>query len=324
MRRAKILQTLTALALAVLGGTAVGVGLWSAPAALAEEVQSNTSTMIVEPMYQTIILTPGETWSGSLQVRNPNLATQNLKFSVSVGSFSQKATADSHGGDNGIVDIDEVTEYNEMMKWIDLGLTEGEVEPNGVTYVPFTITVPENVAGGGQYASIIITNDTPINDNEGGMDIQSTPQIASVLYAEIAGESRKEGEITNNAIPGFLLSGDLTVEAMVQNTGNVHDWATFTLQVWPMGSSEEICTNEEDPERSLVMPESTSYNSQKCELGPVGIYKAKQTIAFAGKTSEIEKTVIVCPVWLIIVIVAVLALIVFIIVKHCRRKTKQA
>ena len=108
---------------------------------------------------------------------------------------------------------------------------------------------------------------------------------------------------------------------MVKNNGNVHAEAKYTLQVWPLFSDEEICTNEEAPENSLVLPNTQKYYSQECNLPMVGIFRAKQVVKIIGEESIVEKTIIVCPLWLLFVVIfGIVLLIAWIIAKTKKRK----
>ena len=90
----------------------------------------------------------------------------------------------------------------------------------------------------------------------------------------------------------------------------------------PLFSGEEICTNEESPESSVVMPDTERYHLQSCELPSIGIFRAKQTVKIFGETSITEKTVIICPLWLLFVIVAVLVALIFWVVFSLRGKKR--
>ena len=108
---------------------------------------------------------------------------------------------------------------------------------------------------------------------------------------------------------------------MVKNNGNTHTDAEYTLQVWPVFSDEEYCTNEENPDKSLVMPETNRYHSQTCVLPVVGIFRAKQVVSIFGETSIVEKNFIVCPIWLLVIVIfAVISIIIWLVAKSKSRK----
>lgn len=263
---------------------------------------SNSSTMVVSPMTQKLILLPGESTTASVNVSNPNDAVSDMSYSVHIGSFSQVKDGDSKD-DYGTVDTEIVSNYNMMMDWIVLDKDSGVVAPNEVDTIRFTINVPEDAPAGGQYATILIKDETQRTGEGGGnVSIHSITQVASIIYAEVVGETRNEGQILDNNIPGLVLSNPLVASSMVRNDGNVHTNAKYTLQVWPMFGDEEICTNEEKPTESLVMPETSKFHTEECPLPSVGIFRVKQTVRIFGEESVLERTVIMCPLWLILVV----------------------
>ena len=69
------------------------------------------------------------------------------------------------------------------------------------------------------------------------------------------------------------------------------------------------------------MPKTTKYHEEGCRLPLVGIFRAKQTVKIFGEISIVEKTVIVCPIWLLFVIIfAIAAIIIYIVAKARKRK----
>ena len=283
-----------------------------------------SSTINVSPMSQKMILVPGETTEGAIKVSNPYQAKQNLDYSVSVGSFNQFA-GDGDVDDYGSVDTRTVTSYNQIMDWISLDKESGSVPPNGVDMISFTIKVPQDAPAGGQYATILVTDETDYaGNNNGNVAIQSKMQIGSIIYAEVAGETREEGAILENKLPSFLLSNQLEATSMVRNNGNVHADASYVLQVWPLFGDEEICTNEEEPATSLILPETERFHAQTCNLPIAGIFRAKQTVKIFGEESIVEKTIIVCPIWLIFIILFIVFALIFYFVAKAKARKKMA
>lgn len=273
-------------------------------------------SMHVSPPNQRVVLTPGETFNGSLLVANANDSTRPLKYELSIGSFSEVSSEDSKD-DYGTVDHINVSNYNQIMDWITLDRTGGTVEPNGKDVVNYTIKVPEDVPAGGQYATIIVKDVTDKDARgDGNVAVESTFQFASIIYAEISGNTRIDGKIIDNSMPSFLFNGPLMAESMVRNDGNVHTDAKYTFQVWPLFSGEEICTNEEEPETSLVLPETERYHAQTCDLPSIGIFNAKQTVEIFGETSIVERTIIICPLWLLFLILfVIIAVVIWVVIK---------
>lgn len=279
--------------------TLVMVPLGAATNVFADDIQS---ALIVSPMYQKVILTPGETKEMSVKISNPNASTNTLEYSVFVGSFNHGTDSDPDQ-----VDTETVTAYNQIIDWITLEKTNGEVPPNETDVVDFVINVPESAPAGGQYATIIFRDDTSKSTSgANNVNIESTAQMASIIYAEVAGKTINTAEILENNIPSFSFTNIFETTSLVKNTGNVHTDAQYILQVWPIWSDEEICTNEEDADTNLIMPGMERYYSEICNLPLMGIFRAKQTVKIFGEISEVEKTVIVCPLWLLFIIIFVI------------------
>lgn len=316
MRNNKILILLSAF-LMIFAGTGLSMFAY----AEGSDKAATTSTLTVSPMYQRLILTPGEKYEGMIEVTNPAFSTTDLGYKVSVGSFSQHASENSLD-DYDTVDIETINDYNQIVNWIEIDEDTGSVEPNGVRAVNFVIDVPMNAPAGGQYASLLVMKtNTQESAASSGFSIQDQAQVASIIYAEVAGQTVRKGAILENNIPSFLLDNPLTATSMVQNNGNVHTDAEYILQVWPIFSDEEICTNEENAFTNLVMPDTKLYHQETCNLPLVGIFRAKQTVRIFGEESIVEKTVVVCPLWLMLVVVfAIVGIIVWIVIRVKMRK----
>lgn len=291
------------------------------------KVNADTTTagITVSPAKQKIILVPGETYTGVIHVSAHADNDIDAGYVVEVGSFSEFGEGDNAKDDYGTVDYISRSSYNQMVDWITLDKTEGVLKPNEDDYVTFTINVPEDAPAGGQYASLIFRDNSNTALAGDGVAIQSIMQILSILYAEVAGETRDEGIVMENNMPSLLLNSPLEASSRVRNNGNVHTDASWTLQVWPLFSDEEICTNEENPYTTLILPETELYHEETCELPSVGIFRAKQVVKIFGEESIVEKTIIVCPIWLLFIIFfAIFALIFYFVSKAKARKESDA
>lgn len=307
---AKRLKTLM-MAIGILMGSLVSAG-----GAFADFDGMDT-VMTISPPSQRIILVPGEDYEGSISVSSSSTSKNDLDYSVTIGAFNY--VRDENGNvDYEDVDTDTINGYNQIMEWIELKKEKGTVARGKTEEIPFVIHVPENAPAGGQYATIIVQDDTKSDAvGGGGVSIENTIRFAANLIAVVTGETNNNGAILENNIPSFILNNQLSATSLVKNDGNIHTDAEYILQLWPLFSDEEIYTNEEDPETSLVMPETERYHSKTIEgLPTVGIFRAKQTVKIFGETSIVEKIVIVCPLWLLFLILfVIIALIIWIFTK---------
>lgn len=194
----------------------------------------------------------------------------------------------------------------------------------------YRLTVPDDAKGGGHYFAIQIKSvpapDEKIEDNSIG--IIDEMSILSVVYVEVSGDIEISGAIRDNEIPGFLLGQPITASFSVENNGNTHSDVTYFLQVFPLFSNEEIYTNEEKPEVVTVLPETTRYVSEKWGDTPaVGIFRVRQVVYYDSLDNEpsiTEKIVIICPIWLIFVILFVIFALIFYFVAKAKARKKAA
>jgi len=274
----------------------------------------------LSPMSQKVVLVPGETYRGGVSISNPVTSTEDFDYEVSITPYYVKGgnnSKDDYGG----ADYESKTKMNTIVDWATIDNPTGSIAPNESVTITFTVTVPANAPAGGQYMALVVSEDASKKQSSGDMAVVEKMQMAHVVYAEVTGETRNEGTIVDNNVPSFITSNVLKTSAMVKNNGNVHAEANYTLQVWPLFSNEEICTNEEKPENSLVLPNTQKYYSQECNLPMVGIFRAKQVVKIFGEESIIEKTIIVCPLWLLFVVIfGIVLLIAWIIAKTKKRK----
>lgn len=255
------------------------------------------------PMKENIILTPGEVFTSTFTIANPDTNDQDFPYSVEVSPFFVDE-------DYSHIYTAEGT-YNEIVDWIVINSpTTGVLAPNESRDISYTIYTPSNAPAGGQYAAIVVSSDNAISTGNDSAILERTA-IAHTIFAEITGRTVRQGEITDANVPTFLLSGDISGESTVKNTGNVHGTATYTLKVTPLFSSEEAFTNAESPDTHDVLPDRSYYQKTTWEGTPaVGIFNVVYTVEFEGVTTEVSKLVFKCPVWLmLLVVIVVVALI---------------
>ncbi|MBQ3320972.1 hypothetical protein IJG71_02485 [Candidatus Saccharibacteria bacterium] len=267
----------------------------------AEEV--NGSVFSLAPMNQMITLTPGETYQGNFQIVNPGSNQHEFYYTLEVQPFT---TAD----DNSISFIAK-DNYSQIVDWIQLSETSGVVDPNESREVRFTVQVPEAAPAGGQYATIVVRSGEYAVENS-SVNLNEVYKVSHLIYADVAGETVRKGSVNDVNIPSFLFSGNIAGSALIKNEGNVHSQATSTLQVFPLFSSEEVFTNEEDPKKSWIMPGNTTLTTTEwTETPSIGIVHVIYNVEFEGVSEKVDKMVIVCPLWLLFIIAVIIFLIIF-------------
>ena len=273
----------------------------------------------ISPMSQRFSLEPGQTYEGKISIVNPVDSTEDFSYIVSVTPYSVVGADYS-------ADLATATNHTQISNWITLKNNSGTISPNTVQDINFTITVPENAPAGGQYATIAVSNN-PDKSSSSSVNINTVFEIASIIYADVAGETIHDGDILENNVPGFLTTTPIEISALLSNNGNVHEDATFVLSVKNNFTGEVIYPTENTNEAytELVMPESTRLINREIANTPaIGVVHVSQTIYYNGQYSSVEKDVIICPIWLLALGAAIIGVIISTIVfKVFHRKKKQ-
>lgn len=268
----------------------------------------------VSPMYQLVSLTPGETYVGNFEIVNPGTNTETFYYQLRIEPFSVDNDDDISLVSNG--------DYNQIIDWIELSEPSGTILPNAHKEIRFTINVPKDAPAGGQYVSIVVSSGEYRVDNS-TVDLREVYEAAHLIYADVAGETVRKGDFEEVGVKSFLFSGNITGSARIKNEGNVHSIATQTMQVYPLFSKEEVFTNEEDPKEVLIMPGNTLYSSISWDGTPsLGVFRVIYNVEFEGVESTVDKMVIVCPLWLLFILLACLFIVLFAIIFGGKRNNK--
>ncbi|MBQ3430826.1 hypothetical protein IJG20_01840 [Candidatus Saccharibacteria bacterium] len=268
----------------------------------------------VSPMNQQITLTPGERYYGTFKVTSSVANKYPFIYKTDIRPFTVNDNYDVVYENNG--------DYNQIVDWITIVNGTGIIQPNNTEIIQFYIDVPENAPAGGQYAIINVSSDNQATADE-GINIKAEYAIAHVIYAEVAGETKRSGDITKVSVPSFLFSGTISGTASIKNTGNVHSDASYTLQVFPFFSKEEVFSNEENPKTNTILPEATRTTTVNWPETPkIGIFHVIYSVEYEGVESKVDKYVIVCPIWLLIVLLTCLFVVIFSIIFGKKKEKK--
>ena len=272
----------------------------------------------VTPMSQKIELEAGEVYEGSITVANPASAVNDFEYRVEPAKYSVV-------GEDYQADFLTENDYTMMANWITVENPTGTLKPNETVAVNFKIEVPENAPAGGQYAALMVGSD----GNDVGSEtvtVNNVYEMASIIYAKVAGETVRSGEVVSNSFPGFATTLPITTSVVFKNEGNVHEAAQVSLEVRDAFTNNVIYPRdgENSTIEEIVMPGTTrEFVREINDISPIGIYQVKQKVIYMGQTYDEAHTVVVCPIWfmllLILLIAAIVAVIVRLVIKHRRR-----
>lgn len=277
-----------------------------------EEDYSNLFT--VSPMGQNVTLVPGETYEGSINVTNPAAATRDFTYVVAASAYGVT-------GDDYTASFSRSSERSKIVDWITIENPTGTLKPNETRTVNFKINVPADAAGGGQYAALIVSSAERDAQQE-GVSVNNIFEIASLLFAKVDGEIHREGKILNNEIPGFVTSLPIVTSVKVENDGNIHETAKVAIKVKDFFSKNIIYpeSGESGAIEETIIPETTREITRNVEgMSQLGVFEVTQTLSYMGKESEIKQTVVVCPVWFMVLVLATITAVIVAIVAAVKR-----
>lgn len=273
----------------------------------------------VSPVKQKISLTPGSSYTGTFKVQN--VGTQPFDYSVSATPYS--VTNEQYNPD-----YSSVTTYSQMADWItfDKKTESGTLQPGTTVDVVYRVNVPKDAPAGGQYAALMAQTES---GNAANATVAVVHRVGMILYAAVPGETKSGGEIVKNTVNSFYFNPPLTVTSLVKNTGNIEQTAKYHVKIYPLFSNEAIFNTDDAEEGAYdrdVVPETSRFNSITWEQAPaIGLFSVEQTIEFAGETSTVHKLVLICPLWLLFIIFALIFFIIFwLISRHRDRKREVA
>ena len=273
----------------------------------------------VSPMTHKITLKPGEIYRGKILVANPLTATNDFYYKASLHPYSVN-------NDTNKLDFQTMTGWSEMVNWITLENETGVLKPNDTSEILFTITVPDNPLAGGQYAMIAVAQDTEKTGEAVDSSVKSIYEMASLIYAEVEGETTHACEILENSVPNFVFEGVPQTVVKLANRGNVHESGKTFLTIKNLATGEIVnyTKNYEDGVETLVMPDSERTVVRDLEgLSKLGIFEVVQEVKCLDDYSHNSTIMVICPIWLIGLICLLLLVVIGAIVWRIRLRHKK-
>ena len=282
--------------------------------------QSNSSATWIQvtPVSARVVLKPGTEVDYTMVVSN--VGTSAFDFSVYAAPYT---IVDEQYN----VSFSDETNRSQIVRWIkfineDGSLTDtykGSVEAGGKKAVNYRVTVPEDVPAGGQYATLFAQTD--VNDaNVESSGLKTVSRIGMVVYGRTDGETDDKAEIAEYNVPGFLLSGPVTVNSLVKNAGNTDFEARYKMTVKSI-VGEELYSTEE---AYNILPDTSRREQLTWEnTQMMGIFQVNYRVEALGEIRDETKVVIILPLFMIIIIITLLTIIIVWIIMMIRKRKER-
>ena len=182
--------------------------------------------------------------------------------------------------------------------------------------IHYKIKVPANAPGGGQYGAIMVETEKDKNDKG---NIQAVSRVGMLIYSHINGEINHCSKVIEDKLPTFLFNPPIFGETRVENCGNIDAELKVYIKVFPFFSKEEVYSNEEKPTSMNTLPGTKRYHKEIWTNSPsIGIFNVEQVVQYGSEVKTERKLVIVCPIWLIVLIVLFIISVIFWLVARSR------
>jgi hypothetical protein len=289
------------------------LGLFALPVstAQADDDANPVSSIQLSPVSQRIELSADQTIDFKIKITNTG--NSQLSFRVYASPY-------------GVTDItyeanfDIESDYSKIANWISFEQSEyRNVAAGEAVEIPFQIKAPSDIPSGGQYA-VVFAETLPDESGAGaGASIQTVGRVGSLIYADLGGETRREGELVSFNQPTFAETS-LKPTARIKNTGNIDFPFNHTAVVKTL-FGKEVYNNSVT--RSVLPGTTREITQEWTEAPSIGLYRVTNKISFLEKTHVDEtKLVYVGPLWILITISVILGLILILIVLIIVRKVR--
>ena len=271
----------------------------------------------ISPMTVSYALVPGEIYEGYVTVTNPSTSTEDVTITAKAMPFSIVEDSTDYEMDFGTIsDLTMITD------WIDIPEPTRTISPGTHADIAYTISVPSDAHGGGQYAAINVglSPSTYVGANT---DVMEAISVSQLIYASVAGDIVSSGEVRENTIGLISFDQRITANSTISSTGNVHVSAQSKLEIYPLFSDANVFIDEERTgvKAVTILPGQTFALTNSWDGPMFGIYRVVHTVQVADAISTNAKYVLLCPIWAFIGFLALILLaVVGIVVRVGRRK----
>ncbi len=265
----------------------------------------------ISPSVQRTSLDPGSVYSNKLAVTN--VGDKPIDFKMTVDPFTVEDITYAP-----IYSV--VNAYTQIVNWIEFEPYDSHLEPGEMAEIDYTVKVPLDVPGGGQYATIFAEAEKSNTDDE---SIQAVATAGTVLIARVSGDTRMTGEIEATKIPQFLFAPPVSATATFSNSGNVDADAKMVLKIENYFSGAIIYDGSNDPLEKTILPDTTrELTASWANVPRLGVLKVTLNTEFMGNAEVKSRIVLVCPIWFLALIALTILVIVARIVARKREEAR--
>ena len=257
-------------------------------------------------------LVPNTVTEGSFTLINRG--TDRVDISVAAGKYNIEAAGTSTGKDN--------VDRNQLYRWITITNDKFSMAPGEKKTVNYSVETPEDIPSGGQYATIVATASIPGASDVAGVSNKIGVAV-NIFATTTGGDTRVSARLIAHEVPRFYLSGPIGATAKIENTGNTDVQVSMKLKINDIFFKDNEIYNNDIKEFSVFPGTTRSQANQWSGAPMLGLFRVKSTISFLGENYDREETVIIFPLFLIIILLIIIALIIVAVVLRIKKRNAE-
>lgn len=244
----------------------------------------DTRSLSVSPTLYEMSANPGQVWTSSIKIINPN------PYPLTVYTDTVNFVPSGETGQPRFLPVeDEVTASSTLAGWIQAAEPEVTLPPEQTVELPFKISVPDGAPPGGHFAAVLIGTKPP-EDREQSNLLETSQIVTSLVFLRVAGEVIEAGNIRSFRTSERILNQPAaTFELRFENTGNTHvipQGDITILNMW--GQERGVIPINQTSLFGNVLPESVrkyTFNwTGEWSIADVGRYRAIATVGYGDES----------------------------------------
>lgn len=282
------------------------------------------------PVSNRVSLSPGQEVEDKFTVENIGSADFQYKVYANPYSITNENYDPSFSAENN---------YTRITSWITFRQGDGEWTKDPVFTIPkgqkqeiqYRINVPQDVPAGGQYATLFAESVNGNDNDSAATGVKTSSRVGLLLYANVAGDVRREAAITDYDFTHFSLGGTIKATTKVKNSGNTDFAVTDTFEVKTLFGKTVYPndTNQSATNSLPVLPDTERRinHEWKQEDGApwIGVFQVHYKVSALGEVRDETAIVFIMPLFAIILLLLFLTiLIIWTIMAIRTRKERKA
>jgi hypothetical protein len=216
---------------------------------MAAAQSSSAVDVSITPLIREISSKPGDTFTGSIEVKNESGTKQT--FFPAARDFT--SSTDTSTGAPKFLET-AGTPAQSLSSWTTFDKSSFEIDSKGSATINYTVKVPASAEPGGHYAGVFASTQAP--DVTGGSGVAIAARVGSLILVTVAGDIRTSADVTSfKTDKSVYQSGPITFTASLKNSGNIHFKPKGTISVKNGNMTPKTITFDENG--GNVLPSSS-------------------------------------------------------------------